>query len=233
MDATALQCAGLAFQTVGFAVLLGMYLRTTVARAVLDARRSRLLVTSCALFGEPGSEQELPLMAIQPGPFLMDTWIKFRVRGPIVDPSTWIWYRIPRVQLDGGVRKKGVQMGFTAEPVAAMVRPEQEKLRGPPVNQGPQGRRFPGLGKADGDDDGFGSSGPKRGARAAPAAPASRGRSDGEAPSWASAAIAAPMAKSLSDLRLVDGLPRDAREEQKIIDFLEDPMAYGSFKVQS
>lgn len=245
MDLGAAMCGGLAFQTVSAGLMLGMYLRTYVARAVLDTRRSRLLITGCGLFGEPlTSEQELPLMAIKPNPEVTDPYIKFATRGAAIDPSSWIWYRMPRAQLaETGARKRGAQVGFAPAVSALALRPEQEKLK--PTAQGaagPQGRHFPGagLGAAEADDDGFGGSG-LGGPAAAPAVPGPRrdrgsAAEAGEAPSAFAEAAASrePLAerKSLADLRLLEGLPRDAREEQKIIDFFEDPLAYGSLKVQ-
>lgn len=228
LDLGALQCGGFALQTLSAGLCLAMYLRSYVARAVLDARRSRLLVTGCGLFGEPlQSVQEFPLMSLRPGASMADHYIRFRARGSPVDPSSWIWYRIPRMsnQEEGAARTPGAQVGFTPAPRdAAVAHPPAQKLS--PPSKGSDGRRFPGAGLGStATDDGFGSSsqgkpavvGPRQGAKA------------NAAESDASAAV---QRRSLADLRLLHGLPADAREEQKIVDFFDDPMAFAPFNVR-
>jgi len=222
-------CGGLALQTLTAGFLLVVYLRTYVARLVLDPKRGRVLVTGCTFFGEAmQTDQEVPLMAIKPQPEVTDPYIKFGIRGPMLDPLTWFWYRIPRApegeERAKKAKKKGAQVGFTPEPTVVAARPEQERLRGPaPTAGGAGGRRFPGagLGNEDLEDDGFGTGGPA----VKPGKPVKRAVVDTSA--------SRPVTKTLSNFKLLDGLPVDAREEQRLVEFLEDPMAYGTFQVRS
>lgn len=230
---------GLMFQTVGAALVSTMYLRTYVARAILDTRRSRLLITGCSYFGEVSSkDQEVPLMSLEPAANLGNHFIKFRTRSSAFDPSRWFSYRMPRFQ-EGTDRKPGTSVGFTPVVEQPQASSTAGKLEVPKPKARPGGsassaaapRRFPGAGIGVADDDGFGPGGGASAPRV-------------QKPSWSGASAeasegvraneaGADKRKTLASLRLQHGLPRDAREEQKILDFLEEPISYAAFTVKS
>merc|ERR1740121_3030664 len=108
-----------------------MYLRTYVARAVLDTRRSRVLVTGCGLFGEPlATEQEIALMALRPGAEVNDHFVKFGTRGAALDPSLRRGCgRRPEARGAGGLHRR-VGPGCPGEPRAGASQPGREGCRG-------------------------------------------------------------------------------------------------------
>lgn len=219
-------CAGLALQTVGGFLLLVMYLRTYVARAVLDQRRAKLVLTGCGFFGEPlATDQQIPLMHLQPGASRSDHYIKFRIRGAAWDPSCWIWYRMPRASAeDGAARSAGAQVGFRASPAETFLAPAATeaslaRMLSPASHTG---RRFPGAGLG-------GVVGPTA---TAPVGPALLGSSPSREAAQSLGGTstrennASALCKSLAGLRLQHGLPANDAEEQKILDFFDDPTAY-------
>lgn len=218
-------CAGLALQTVGGFLLLVMYLRTYVARAVLDQRRARLVLTGCGLFGEPlATDQQIPLMHLQPGASRSDHYIKFRVRGAAWDPSCWIWYRMPRASAKDGASRSAAQVGFRASPADIFSAPAATKasLNRIVLPSSHEGRRFPGAGLG-------GAVGPTA---AAPVGPALLGSSPPREAAQSRGGTstgedrASALCKSFAGLRLQHGLPANEAEEQKILDFFDDPIAY-------
>lgn len=233
---------GLALQTISAAVLfLYVYPRRYVARAVLDPRRGTLSLTGCGLFGEPlASEEKIPLAMLRPGTSRCDTYIKFRTRAPVVDPSSWVWYRMPRAHVfDGSTKGKvAAQVGFRAEVEQPVEKPEA--IAAPLQRTRPgKGTHFPGAGLGDED---------RPAVPGAPRAPRPRGPPAQRGPAAAAAGAAGGAAsqsrvgdgesqgsqeeaslpyQSLADLRLKNGLPASPAEEQKLLDFFDDPTAYG------
>merc|ERR1719284_2003026 len=106
-------CGFLAVQSATAAVVLGMYLRTYVARAVLDPRGSHLSLVCCSFFGEPSAaEHHLPLAMLHPEPHVTEDYIKFRLQGSPLHPACWVWYRMPRAPKGGlEARARGAQVG--------------------------------------------------------------------------------------------------------------------------
>eukprot|EP00438_Fugacium_kawagutii_P032135 Skav231553 [mRNA] locus=scaffold481:18554:20431:- [translate_table: standard] len=91
------RCLMLMFQMVGVPLAAHAYLRTYVARAVLDPKRSQLRITGCSWFGAPRSTEEVIFLDhLRPGYSLEGGYIKFRVEGPSWDISRWIWFRMAR-----------------------------------------------------------------------------------------------------------------------------------------
>jgi len=227
-------CCGFVFQMVSAAAFTVMYLRTYVARAVLDPRRGQLIVTGCGFFGEPmKSDQCLPLASIDPGAEVMDHYIKFRLRGSALDPSRWVWYRIPRspAGADGKVpdKLKGSQVGIRPElaqsvsAASGSTAPHRkEKLTSPTSS----GHSFRGAGLGSSSDDSF-----EGGFAAKPTAPSSASRNRAGVAALAAAAgrnSRPTAAASIVGLKLQDGVATNGQEEQKIVDFFAEPLAYAA-----
>lgn len=221
--------AFLSLQTFGACMLLLSFLRSYVARATLDPRRARLAITGCGFFGEPlSTDQYLPLALIKPQARINDKFIMFNIDGSAFNPATWVAYRIPRAQTHGDDRKPGAQVGFRPL-VSANVKVEVRRDdgdAGASKSTTGSGHRFlgAGLGARGGA---VAEEAPRRPttsraaeAAARPAAPAGDegGFQEG----------AAPAQKSLAGLKLHHGLPASGAEEQKIIDFFDDPAAYAA-----
>ncbi|CAJ1422334.1 unnamed protein product [Effrenium voratum] len=202
------RCLMFAFQTAGAALALHAYLRTYVARLVLDPKRSQLLLTGCSIFGAPRAEDDvIYLDHLRPGFALEGGYIKFRLEGKAWDASKWIWFRMPRGG-DGEVNP-GQQVGHRSSPKSQESAPE-------PVASGSSGpRQFHGAGL------GVATAGE---ASARPRAPQMRL----EKPVKEAASAAQRPQKVFEALKLQDGLPASAQEEQKILDFLNEPAAYGT-----
>lgn len=241
---TPLSCGGLIFQTVAAGACTVLYLRTYVARAVLEPRRGQLSVIGCSFFGEAmTSEQVLPLALLQPGSDVTRDYIQFRIKGSVFNPACWIPYRMPRASGEDAGTKQGTQVGgpllaSRAPPASGGSAQSSQSIKDkalsffkggdeaavppPAVSAAPASptRRFrgAGLGAEGGGFDDFDA--PIR----RPAAPAVRSAA-GPAPS---AETAAQAARSLTDLRLKHGLPSDPQEEQKILDFFDNPSAYAA-----
>lgn len=222
---------GFALQTVAAAIVfLYVYPRTYVARAVLDPRRATISLTGCGLFGEPlASAERIPLAMLHPGTSRCDTYIKFRTRAPAVNPSSWVWYRMPRAHVFDGSAKGKVasQVGFRAE-AEEPAEPAAPAAAPPPQNARPaKGSHFPGAGL--GDDS-------RSAIPGAPHAPRPRGRGAvaqsrpigraGDATSHTVQEEASSSYRSLADLRLQNGLPASPEEEQKVLDFFDNPTDY-------
>lgn len=235
INLSAAACGGLVLQTAGAAFMLVMYLRTYVARAVLDPRRARLVLIGCGLFGEPmANEQHIPLAGLEPGVSRSDGYLKFRVRGASWDPSCWIWYRMPR-SVEGREAKPGAQVGYRP---ATAVQPTPGVASSSGLGMATAdatiaaARRFPGAG--------LGTETAPKGEPPQPIANAADPRKVGglRVPSSMTASATGAQSsitgegegavprKSLIGLRLQHGLPADGAEEQKIIDFFDDPTAY-------
>lgn len=219
--------AGLFLQTTGAGLLLMAYLRSYVARASLDPRRARLVITSSSLFGEPSlTDQELPLALLEPGATLTDHYIKFRISGSKWNPACWIAYRMPRARADGRDRKPGAQVGYRAS-VAARTQlsaTTTSSASAAPSSVGVSKSRHRFLGAGLGGSDAAAEGMP----RGFAAPPSSRlPRVAAEATSRAAPEPAAPE-KSLAGLTLHHGLPVNHAEEQKILEFFDDPMAYAA-----
>ncbi|OLQ08993.1 hypothetical protein AK812_SmicGene7463 [Symbiodinium microadriaticum] len=210
--ACAEHCAFLAFQTVGAALALYAYLRTYVARAVLCPKRAQLLVTGCSFFGQPRAEDEaIQLSQIRPGYSLEGGYIKFRMEGPAWDASRWVWFRIPRSE-ESGNTAKGAQVGFRPERPSPKESTASQTVVPERTTQ-PSQRRFmgAGLGGANaGDEEARGS---------APRPPTVKQVVVEQTSDTAPAKVLA--------LKLENGLPATARDEQLLLDFFEDPNAYG------
>ncbi|CAE8689226.1 unnamed protein product, partial [Polarella glacialis] len=207
-------CSFVALQTLGAGLALYAYLRTYVARAVLDPRRSQLLVTGCGLFGVPLShEEQVPLSKLKPGFDQSDHFIKFRIDGSPWDPSCWVWFRMPRAPPEGLDAKApgGAQVGYRN--VLKDVPSASETGPSAPVF------RFPGLSSSPSSSEGF----EEDSGRSGPRAPAAKV----VAKPLPSAAPSGPR-KTIEGLKLQNGLPANAQEEQKVLDFLEDPSAYSA-----
>eukprot|EP00929_Paragymnodinium_shiwhaense_P097795 TRINITY_DN59399_c0_g1_i1.p1 TRINITY_DN59399_c0_g1~~TRINITY_DN59399_c0_g1_i1.p1 ORF type:complete len:355 (+),score=63.12 TRINITY_DN59399_c0_g1_i1:68-1132(+) len=223
-------CGLLVLQTSGSAFMLLTYLRTYVARAVLDPRRGRLSITGCSLFGDPLTEEtHLQLAFIEPGPTVTDTFIKFRLKGASMDPSSYLWYRIPRAQPDGKAAGGAVQLGMPTvgrAPRIASASSAAAAIGEPAKTQ----KRFRGAGL------GLEEEAEQR--RSVPTAPTHGGTVSAERRQMqklaeatkkaAEAEAASAAAKSLASLRLHEGLPAGAEEEAKLLEFLEDPSAYAN-----
>lgn len=239
-----LQCGGLIFQTVAAGACTVLYLRTYVARAVLEPRRGQLSVIGCSFFGEPmTTEQVLPLALLQPGSDVTQDYISFRIKGSVFNPACWIPYRMPRSAGDDPTSKPGVQVGGpllasrappakdgdapsshgVVDSALSFVKGGGETLKPLPRASSASStsvspaRRFRGAGL--GSEIGDFEDGPVR----RPSAPARR-----SVASPLSTLEAAPAARSLVDLRLKKGLPVGAQEEQKILDFFDNPTAYAA-----
>eukprot|EP00927_Polykrikos_kofoidii_P053982 TRINITY_DN48489_c0_g1_i1.p1 TRINITY_DN48489_c0_g1~~TRINITY_DN48489_c0_g1_i1.p1 ORF type:complete len:376 (-),score=33.95 TRINITY_DN48489_c0_g1_i1:98-1177(-) len=219
-------CGSLTFLAAGSALTLLMYFRTYVARAVLDPRRGRLSLTGCGLFGKPlAVEQHLPLTLIEPGYTMTQEFIKFRLRGSGMDPSTWIWFRMPRAQADGSARKSGVQVGSSLDSPALGLKKAVDSEVG--ASDGKRGFLGAGLGVSAGSAK-VGQVTLGQDPFAMPASPSNEvntQRSDRE--------VGQRGQRSLTSLRLHYGCPADAVEEAKILDFLNDPTEYAAMKIRS
>jgi len=232
-------CGGLVLQAMGAGVCLTWYLRTYVARASLDSRRARLALTCCGLFGEALSmEQYIPLHLIEPGVSVEKDFIKFRLRGPFWNPNCWIWYRIPRAQDDGRSRAPGAQVGYRPDSTSRTTCATSEGMpvslaRGAADTNGTSSapRRFSGAGLGAGPSGFEGSVMPPLGP-AMPMPAATKARAEEEQAQSETSATAHTAQKSLSGLKLLHGLPLNSMEEQKIIDFFEDPTAYATVSLR-
>lgn len=237
MNLSLAACGFMFVQTGSVALLLTYYLRTYVARAVLDPRRARLTLTGCSFFGEPMvQEQQVPLALIQPGASLCENFIKFQLRGSAADPARWIWYRIPRARFDGTAVKAGASVGVRASELSASAQRAPATGGASATQQGatPPGQRFLGAGLGGG----VSAQPPGERRPTAPSAPrapqpprsAPAGRSgDTAAGSPDDGPLSAMMGRRLTSVKLKQGLPVDLKEEQKIIDLLEEPDAYAAF----
>jgi len=201
----------LGLQSVTAAVVLALYLRTYVARAVLDTRRAQLSVTVCGLFGTASAkEHHLPLTMIESFS-KSDKFLKFRLKSAVWNPERWVSYRIPRRQSNA----KDRTTAQVESPSAAFLKitPDTPKVvRSSNVSGG---RRFlgAGLGGATLAED-----------FTAPARPTVVRR----LPSEPSDALPTEATHSLGSLKLQKGLPVDGAEEQKIVDFFRNPTAYAA-----
>lgn len=219
-------CSMIVLQTGSAAVGLAVYLRTYVARAVLYPQNSQLGIVGCGYFGIPlRTEHRLPLSTIHPHATTTTRFIKFRLRGPTWHPKCWIRFRIPRFGVGGGSVSGGnTQIG--ARPLVkswdSLAKPaEQLSARDSSfISRNTESvvaplsiRQFPGAGLGDKEEDhAF-----KR------IETFKRVHSGSKAK-----AVHAPQKaeKSLATIKMQGGLPLDAREEEKIIDFFSDPAAY-------
>eukprot|EP00931_Biecheleriopsis_adriatica_P055573 TRINITY_DN32895_c0_g1_i1.p1 TRINITY_DN32895_c0_g1~~TRINITY_DN32895_c0_g1_i1.p1 ORF type:complete len:355 (+),score=64.38 TRINITY_DN32895_c0_g1_i1:30-1094(+) len=220
-------CAFLALQTLGSGFALYSYLRTYVARVVLDPNRSQLLVTGCSLFGYPRAEDDqLQLSQIRPGVDLSEGFIKFRLEGSSFDPSCWVWFRIPRAPSDGSpvISRPDAHVGFrpTVQPVSSD--PVSEKIPGEIV----QGHKFLGAGL-----DGSGrvktpatgtwpQEGEVEGRSKGPRAPLAKPAVEAQKP------VRRGPRKAILDMKLQNGLPASPQEEHKLLDLFAEPVAYGT-----
>lgn len=243
---------GLALQTAGAALCLAMYLRTYVARLVLDTKRARLSITGCGLFGEPmAREQNVPLALLQPGVKTSEKYIQFRVRGQPWDPFCWVWYKVPRIS----ATKPGIA-GASVWNAAAAALP----ITGPTPVKSADAKlavtSLPMVGRLA-KDNGASSTAVTSSSHARRAFPgaglrcvtAARAADSAAADALVPSVPAAPMAPSLTPnrfavapvsppptversplagLRLRGGLPLNAREEQKLLDFFADPTTYAT-----
>eukprot|EP00930_Biecheleria_cincta_P057155 TRINITY_DN43129_c0_g1_i1.p1 TRINITY_DN43129_c0_g1~~TRINITY_DN43129_c0_g1_i1.p1 ORF type:complete len:338 (-),score=51.12 TRINITY_DN43129_c0_g1_i1:45-1058(-) len=213
-------CGFLALQTVGVGFALYSYCRTYVARAVLDPRRSQLILTGCSLFGYPRTNDDIiQFRELQPGPFVTAHFIQFRLAGSSLSPSNWIWFRMPRSGGDVAAVKPGEKVGYRAQTQSAAAG-ARAPLAAAAVSEGSSTgggyRRFLGAGLGADADISTGpalSSGPRRpSAKSVPA----------------EAAVSREPQKIIPGLKLTNGLPASPQEEQKLFDFFEEPAAYGS-----
>jgi len=225
----------LALQSISAAVMfLYVYPRTYVARAVLDPRRATLSLTGCGLLGEPlASDEKIPLAMLHPGTSRCDTYIKFRTRAPALDPSSWVWYRMPRAHIfDGSIKGKvATQVGLRAETEKRIETPEATAAATLQSARLVKGPRFPGAGLGDKAQPAVPDApkAPRPRGPASHAATAAQSRPDGrmgDGASQSSQEEASLPYQSLANLRLKNGLPASPAEEQKLLDFFDDPTAY-------
>uniref|UniRef100_A0A7S1A531 Uncharacterized protein n=1 Tax=Noctiluca scintillans TaxID=2966 RepID=A0A7S1A531_NOCSC len=199
----------LGLQSVAAAVVLALYLRTYVARAVLDTRRSQLSVTVCGLFGTASAkEHHLPLTMIESFS-KSDKFLKFRLKSAVWNPERWVSYRIPR----GRSEAKNRTTAQVESPSAAFLEITPDTPKVVRLSKASGGRRFLGAGLG--------------GATLAEniVAPA-RPTVVRHLPSAPSDSLPTVSTYSLGSLKLHKGLPVDGAEEQKIVDFFRNPAAY-------
>ncbi|CAE8604693.1 unnamed protein product, partial [Polarella glacialis] len=124
-----------------------------------------------------------------------------------------VWFRMPRAPPEGLDAKApgGAQVGYRN--VLKDVPSASETGPSAPV------RRFPGLSSSPSSSEGF----EEASGRSGPRAPAAKV----VAKPLPSAAPSGPR-KTIEGLKLQNGLPANAQEEQKVLDFLEDPSAYSA-----
>eukprot|EP00913_Durusdinium_trenchii_P033788 g31629.t2 len=196
-------CLAFVFQMVVVPLFANAYLRTYIARAVLDPKRSQLLITGCTWFGVPRTTEDVIFLdQMRPGHALEGGYIKFRGLGPAWDVSRWIWFRLPRGGHGSENVRPGQQVGHRpkssrpAEPAGLRSSNEKEE-------------QLKGLGVTQQDSGGF----------AAPRAP--QKRQVQEKP------LRRGPRKAIQALKLQGGLPASSQEEQKLFDFFEEPAAYG------
>eukprot|EP00434_Breviolum_minutum_P007623 symbB.v1.2.006726.t4/scaffold402.1/size211320/20 len=203
-------CLMFAFQMVGVPLALHAYLRTYVARAVLDPKRSQLLVTGCTWFGTPrSSEDAIFLDQLRPGHALEGGYIKFRLEGSAWDISRWIWFRMPRGGHGVEAVRPGKQVGNrpVARPAATL-----EQKPGEDSSSGDARRHFLGAG--------LGGNTSKDGPEfAAPRAPQMRQTQEPMVSQGPRRVMQAP--------KLQNGLPASSQEEQKLFDFFSEPSEFG------
>eukprot|EP00933_Yihiella_yeosuensis_P026698 TRINITY_DN20763_c0_g1_i1.p1 TRINITY_DN20763_c0_g1~~TRINITY_DN20763_c0_g1_i1.p1 ORF type:complete len:374 (+),score=71.72 TRINITY_DN20763_c0_g1_i1:60-1181(+) len=219
---SAAKCAFIATQTFGGALALYAYLRTSVARVVLDPRRSQLIITGCGLFGAPlPYDEQVPLDQLKPGYFLSDHYIEFKTAGSSFDPATWISFRMPRAPSGTGSgkntkRKPGAHVGYRQIPTERVAEsPSAASNSSGGDGGGRVAGRFPGAGFGGEPEDGFAGSRPR--------APTLKVASKPDP----KLTFRGPQ-KAITALKLSQGLPVSGAEEQKILDFLEDPTAYAA-----